>query len=82
MLIMTDRYATSNVVAGHTDLLNMPRPYLIIRSIQIINGGSRSFLEPRDTSFFGEYNPTGCSRVSLNTMDMWDEDVVVFSSSS
>jgi hypothetical protein len=51
------QYATANVVAGQR-YLNMPSTYLIIRSIQIINAGVRTFLEPRDTSFFGEFNPT------------------------
>ena len=55
----------------------MPQPYLIIRSIQIINAGTRSFLEPRDTSFFGEYNPTD-AQGEPKYYGNWYEDVVVF----
>jgi hypothetical protein len=36
------QYATSNVVPGQR-FLNMPDPYLIIRSIQIINAGTKNF---------------------------------------
>jgi hypothetical protein len=36
------QYATANVIAGQR-YLNMPQPYLIIRSIQIINAGVRTF---------------------------------------
>ena len=46
------QYSQTNLVAGQR-YINLPNPYLIIRSVQVINSGVRSFLEPRDTSFFG-----------------------------
>jgi hypothetical protein len=70
------QYATSNVVPGQR-FLNMPDPYLIIRSIQIINAGTRTFIQPRDTSFFGEYNPTD-AQGEPKYYGNWYEDVVVF----
>jgi hypothetical protein len=70
------QYALANVVAGQR-YLNMPQPYLIIRSIQMINAGVRTFLEPRDTSFFGEYNPTD-AQGEPKYYGNWYEDVVVF----
>ena len=37
----------------------MPDNLLIVRSVQhITSGGTRTFLDKRDTSFIGEYNPT------------------------
>jgi hypothetical protein len=70
------QYATSNVVPGQR-FLNMPDPYLIIRSIQIINAGTRTFIQPRDTSFFGEYNPTD-AQGEPKYYGNWQEDIVVF----
>jgi hypothetical protein len=70
------QYATANVVAGQR-YLNMPSTYLIIRSIQIIDNGTRTFLEPRDTSFFGEFNPTD-AQGKPKYYGNWYEDVVVF----
>jgi hypothetical protein len=70
------QYATANVVAGQR-FLNMPQPYLIIRSIQIIDNGNRTFLQPRDTSFFGEFNPTD-AQAKPKYYGNWQEDVVVF----
>ena len=70
------QYSLANVVAGQR-YLNMPQPYLIIRSIQIINAGTRTFIQPRDTSFFGEYNPTD-AQGEPKYYGNWYEDVVVF----
>ena len=70
------QYATSNVVTGQR-YLNMPSAYLIIRSIQMINNGTRTFLEPRDISFFGEYNPDD-AQGEPKYYGNWFEDVVVF----
>jgi hypothetical protein len=70
------QYSTATLVPGQR-YLNMPQPYLIIRSIQIINSGTRNFLEPRDTSFFGEYNPTD-AQGEPKYYGNWYEDVVIF----
>ena len=69
------QYANSNLVPGQR-FINMPSTYLIIRSVQVINSGTRSFLEPRDTSFFGEYNPTD-AQGEPKYYGNWYEDVIV-----
>ena len=69
-------YATSNVVPGQK-FLNMPDPYLIIRSIQIIDNGVRTFLQPRDTSFFGEFNPND-AQGKPKYYGNFQEDIVIF----
>jgi hypothetical protein len=70
------QYSTATLVPGQR-YLNMPQPYLIIRSIQIIDNGTRTFLQPRDTSFFGEFNPTD-AQGKPKYYGNWYEDVVVF----
>jgi hypothetical protein len=70
------QYSTATLVPGQR-YLNMPQPYLIIRSIQIIDNGNRTFLQPRDTSFFGEFNPTD-AQGKPKYYGNWYEDVVVF----
>jgi hypothetical protein len=70
------QYSTATLIPGQR-YLNMPQPYLIIRSIQIINAGTRTFIQPRDTSFFGEYNPTD-AQGEPKYYGNWYEDVVVF----
>jgi hypothetical protein len=62
------QYSTATLIPGQR-YLNMPQPYLIIRSIQIINAGTRTFIQPRDTSFL--VNITLLThKVSLNTMEI------------
>jgi len=70
------QYATSNLVAGQR-YINMPSPYLIIRSVQMISNGNRLFLDPRDTSFFGEYNPTD-AQGEPKYYGNWYENEIVF----
>ena len=36
--------------------VSLPSDALIIRSVQVIDGGTRVFLEKRDTSFISEFN--------------------------
>ena len=55
------RYATANLVTNDR-FISTPSDALVIRSVQIVNGGSgstRNFLEFRDTSFMSEFNSTG-----------------------
>ena len=55
------RYATANLVVNQ-GFIDLPDNALVIRSAQIVDGGSgstRNFLEYRDTSFMSEYNPLG-----------------------
>ena len=48
------KYATSNFTAGNR-YVSLPSDALIIRSVQVIDGGTRVFLEKRDTSFISEF---------------------------
>ena len=53
------KYATSNFTAGNR-AVSMPSDVLILRSIERIDsGGTREFLEKRDTSFISEFNGAG-----------------------
>jgi hypothetical protein len=64
------RYATASLVATQR-FIDTPDNLLVIRSAQIVDGGSgstRNFLEYRDTSFMSEYNSTGATG-EPNTMD-------------
>ena len=49
------KYATSNFTAANR-YLSLPSDLTIIRSLQVINGTTRTFLEKRDTSFISEFN--------------------------
>ena len=50
----------------------MPSDLLIIRSVQVIEGGTRVFLEKRDTSFISEFNSSG-SQGTPKYYANWDE---------
>ena len=51
------KYATSTFTAGNR-YVSLPSDALLIRSVQVISGSTRVFLEKRDTSFISEFNPT------------------------
>jgi len=51
------KYATSNFTVGNR-YVSIPSDSLILRSVQVIDGTTRVFLEKRDTSFISEFNPT------------------------
>lgn len=51
------KYATSNFTVGNR-YVSLPSDALILRSVQVIDGTTRVFLEKRDTSFISEFNPT------------------------
>ena len=72
------RYATANLVADQR-FIDTPDNLLVVRSAQIVNGGSgstRNFLEYRDTSFMSEYNSTGATG-EPKYYSMWDQDTIV-----
>ena len=52
------KYATSSFTAGNR-YVSLPSDLLIIRSVQVIDGSTRVFLEKRDTSFISEFNTSG-----------------------
>ena len=51
------KYATSSFTAGNR-YVSIPADSLILRSVQVIDGGTRVFLEKRETSFISEFNST------------------------
>ena len=51
------KYATSTFTVGNR-YVSLPSDALILRSVQVIDGTTRVFLEKRDTSFISEFNPT------------------------
>lgn len=72
------RYATANLVVNQR-FIDLPDNALVIRSAQIVDGGSgstRNFLEYRDTSFMSEYNSTGVTG-EPKYYSMWDQDTIV-----
>tara|TARA_Y100000401_G_C8305217_1_gene216500 strand:+ start:479 stop:1132 length:654 start_codon:yes stop_codon:yes gene_type:complete len=65
------KYATSVFTASNR-YVSLPADCMVIRSAQVIDGVSRSFLDKRDTSFISEYNSTakeGLPKYYAN----WDE---------
>jgi len=72
------RYATANLVASQR-FIDTPADLLVVRSAQIVDGGAggtRNFLEYRDTSFMSEYNSTGATG-EPKYYGMWDKDTIV-----
>ena len=51
------KYATSTFTAGNR-YVSLPSDAILIRSVQVISGSTRVFLEKRDTSFISEFNGT------------------------
>ena len=49
------KYSTSTFTSGNR-YVSLPADLTIMRSVQMINGSTRTFLEKRDTSFISEYN--------------------------
>ena len=52
------KYSTSTFTSGNR-YVSLPADCMIVRSVQMINGSNRTFLERRDTSFISEYNSGG-----------------------
>jgi hypothetical protein len=50
--------------------------YRIIRSVQSINGSTRSFLQKRDTSFISEYNSSGATGEPKYWAN-WNEEYII-----
>ena len=72
------KYATANLVANDR-FISTPADALVVRSLQIVNGGSgstRNFLEFRDTSFMSEFNSTGATG-EPKYYGSWDDDKMV-----
>jgi hypothetical protein len=54
----------------------MPNDCMVIRSVQSINGSTRTFLEKRDTSFISEYNSTGATGEPKYWAN-WNEEYII-----
>jgi len=54
------KYSTSTFTSGNR-YVSLPADCIIMRSVQVINGSNRTFLEKRDTSFISEYNNSGAT---------------------
>ena len=54
------KYATSTFTASNR-YVSLPADCMIVRSVQVINGSTRTFLEKRDTSFISEFNSSGAT---------------------
>jgi hypothetical protein len=69
------KYATANPVAGQR-YISLPHDLIVLRSVQTIIGGTRTFLEKRDTSFISEFNgteTTGTPKYYAN----WDDFTIL-----
>jgi len=67
------KYATSTFTAGNR-YVSLPSDALVIRSVQVIDGSTRVFLEKRDTSFISEFNPTDTQGVPKYYAN-WEDSV-------
>jgi len=65
------KYSTSTFTSGNR-YVTLPGDLTIMRSVQVINGSDRTFLEKRDTSFISEYNNGGATGLPKYWAN-WDE---------
>lgn len=65
------KYATSSFISGQRYLV-LPSDLVVIRSVQTIISGARSFLKKKDTSFISEFNPTETTGTPIYYA-MWDD---------
>lgn len=65
------KYSTSNFTLNNR-YLSLPSDLTIIRSVQVINSGTRQFLEKRDTSYISEYNSSSATGVPAYWAS-WDD---------
>jgi hypothetical protein len=65
------KYSSSNFTASNR-YVSLPSDLTIIRSVQVINGSTRTFLEKRDTSYISEFNGSGATGLPAYWAN-WDE---------
>ena len=65
------KYSSSNFTASNR-YVSLPADLTIIRSVQVINGSTRTFLEKRDTSYISEFNGSGATGLPAYWAN-WDE---------
>ena len=65
------KYSSSNFTASNR-YVSLPADLTIIRSVQVINGSTRTFLEKRDTSYISEFNGSGATGLPAYWAN-WDD---------
>ena len=65
------KYATSTFTSSNR-YVSLPADCIIIRSVQVIDGSTRTFAEKRDTSFISEFNNNGATGVPKYWAN-WDD---------
>ena len=70
------KYSTSSFTSGNR-AVSLPADCMIMRSVQVINGSDRTFLEKRDTSFISEYNGSGVTGLPKYWANWDDFNIIV-----
>ena len=70
------KYSTSTFTSGNR-AVSLPADNMIMRSVQVINGSTRTFLEKRDTSFISEYNNDGATGLPKYWANWDDFNIIV-----
>ena len=70
------KYSTSAFTSGNR-AVSLPADNMIMRSVQVINGSTRTFLEKRDTSFISEYNNDGATGLPKYWANWDDFNIIV-----
>ena len=70
------KYSTSSFTSGNR-AVSLPADCMIMRSVQVINGSDRTFLEKRDTSFISEYNGSGATGLPKYWANWDDFNIIV-----
>jgi hypothetical protein len=70
------KYSTSSFTSGNR-AVSLPADCIIMRSVQVINGSTRTFLEKRDTSFISEYNGSGTTGLPKYWANWDDFNIIV-----
>ena len=70
------KYSTSLFTSGNR-AVSLPADCMIMRSVQVINGSDRTFLEKRDTSFVSEYNGSGTTGLPRYWANWDDFNIIV-----
>jgi len=70
------KYDTSTFTTGNR-AVSLPADCMIMRSVQVINGSDRTFLEKRDTSFISEYNGSGATGLPKFWANWDDFNIIV-----
>ena len=70
------KYSTSSFTSGNR-AVSLPADCMVMRSVQVINGSDRTFLEKRDTSFISEYNGSGVTGLPKYWANWDDFNIIV-----